>query len=280
MCKYASFVLTKDKVFWSKTTESHSEIIREFNLCEADSTNTRINTVNVEINPGAKWEDLSTWAYKVDQDLLPEWFDDKECEDRTRKALKEKIDKKLLNNFALLDGFLAEIKTIKWLKRHRQPLKKWKVFYGMNLAAARAAAWAAAVAAARAAAWDAARAAGGLLQWMLRGLLRGCCEGCCVDAAGDAAWAAAGDAAWAAARAAAGAAARAAAGDAAGDAAWDAARDAAGDAARAAAGMLREMSDCKLRKLFAPALKSIPNTSSISMSGGKFGSADMRCCAM
>jgi hypothetical protein len=73
-----------------------------------------------------------------------------------------------------------------------------------ELAAARAAAWAAAGDAARAAAWAAAG-----------------------DAAGDAAWAAG----WAAARAAAWAAARAAAWD----AAWDDAWDDAGDAARAAA---------------------------------------------
>ena len=33
MCRAASFVVTKDKVFWSKMTDSHEEIIREFDLC-------------------------------------------------------------------------------------------------------------------------------------------------------------------------------------------------------------------------------------------------------
>ena len=70
MCKYASFVLTKDRVFWSKVTESHEDIIREFNLNECDSSKTRINIVRVELTP-KKFSDLSTWEYRVDQDVLP-----------------------------------------------------------------------------------------------------------------------------------------------------------------------------------------------------------------
>jgi hypothetical protein len=157
MCKYASFVLTKDKVFWSKKSESHEEIIRKFQLCETDSTKSRINILRVELSPTKVWGDLSKWQYKVDQDVLPEWHDPEESERRTRKALAEKIDKKLLKNFKLLDSFLAEINIVKWFKQHGKPLKKWKIFYGKD--------WAAAGAAARAAAWDAARAAAGDVAW-------------------------------------------------------------------------------------------------------------------
>jgi hypothetical protein len=34
MCKFASFVLTKDREFWSETGDSHNDIIRENNLTE------------------------------------------------------------------------------------------------------------------------------------------------------------------------------------------------------------------------------------------------------
>jgi hypothetical protein len=168
MCKYASFVLTKDKVFWSNKTESHEEIIREFDLCETDSTKTRINILRVECSPDKCWGDLSKWIYKVDQDIRPEWFEPQECEARTRKALKEKIGKKLLKNFKLLDEFLTEINTTKWLKQHGKIKKEWKYFEGITWDAARAAARAAAWDAAgdaRAAAWDAAWGAARAAAW-------------------------------------------------------------------------------------------------------------------
>ena len=34
MCKFASFVLTKDREFWSETGDSHNDITRENNLTE------------------------------------------------------------------------------------------------------------------------------------------------------------------------------------------------------------------------------------------------------
>jgi hypothetical protein len=173
MCKYASFVLTKDRCFWLPTSESHQEIINHYKLCEADSTGMRINTVAVEISPLQIFADLSKWIYKVDQDLLPEWYDATDCETRTRKELKKKVDKKLLSIFSDLDKFLASIPKTKFFKPDGHPIKSWKIFYGKTWAAARAAAWAAA----RDDAWDAAGDAAGA-------------------AARAAAWAAARDAAW------------------------------------------------------------------------------------
>jgi hypothetical protein len=105
--------------------------------------------VKVEISPEAIWGNLSGWKYKVDQDFMPEWFDADDCEKRTRKELKNRIGIKLLNNLKLLDDFLLEIKTIKWLRQHWTPLKLWNISEGKNLAAAGAAARDAAGAAAR-----------------------------------------------------------------------------------------------------------------------------------
>ena len=49
MCKPASFVLTKTKVFWSENSDSHDDIIREHKLNESGTRG--INILRVEIAP-------------------------------------------------------------------------------------------------------------------------------------------------------------------------------------------------------------------------------------
>jgi len=49
MCLPASFVVTKKNVFWSIHSDSHEDIIEEFNLHEGNTTNP--NFVRVEITP-------------------------------------------------------------------------------------------------------------------------------------------------------------------------------------------------------------------------------------
>ena len=89
MCRPASMVVTRDKVFWSELSDSHDEIIREFGL--TDEVAGRITLVRVEITPP---EDnfsapLDQWIFRVDQDLLPEWAekDVDKVEARTRDVL-------------------------------------------------------------------------------------------------------------------------------------------------------------------------------------------------
>ena len=88
MCKPASMVLTREKVFWSKTSDSHEDIVAEFNLCDDDVHNVQI--VRVEITPpdDTRFDALlETWQYRVDQDILPDWYDPADAEKRTRIAL-------------------------------------------------------------------------------------------------------------------------------------------------------------------------------------------------
>ena len=91
MCKPASMVLTQHKVFSSKRTDAHAEIIREFELTE--SVAGKICLLKVEITPtgGDMSKPLADWQYRVDQevDALPEWFDAAECEKRTRQHLAD-----------------------------------------------------------------------------------------------------------------------------------------------------------------------------------------------
>jgi hypothetical protein len=88
MCKFASFVLTKDREFWLDESNSHSAIIGKHNLNEWGTRGP--NVIKVEISPTDKiktWPSLKQWAFRIDQDVLPEWHDPAVTEARTRAAL-------------------------------------------------------------------------------------------------------------------------------------------------------------------------------------------------
>ena len=86
MCNFASTVLTKDHVFFG-TTDSHEDIIRERKLHEGAG---RVNILRVEICPMAALDSpIDGWAYRVDQDTMPKWYDAERDEARARAALCE-----------------------------------------------------------------------------------------------------------------------------------------------------------------------------------------------
>ena len=71
MCKFASFVLTKDQEFWSENGDSHSEIISSNNLHEWGTHGP--NIVKVEISPTdkiKKWPSLKAWKFTIDRHKL------------------------------------------------------------------------------------------------------------------------------------------------------------------------------------------------------------------
>ena len=94
MCNFASFVLTVDQVFWSDTSDSHEEIIREHQLHPDGALGP--NILRVEITPPREGDmsDLSQWVYKVDQDILPKWSSDKD-ESRAREAMERRFSKEI-----------------------------------------------------------------------------------------------------------------------------------------------------------------------------------------
>ena len=93
MCKPASMIETADKMYWSEKTDSHSEIITEFGLCESGVRG--VNVVPIEVCPpkGNLSLPLSKWVYSVDyaemSRELPEWYDEERSKDRAKAALKE-----------------------------------------------------------------------------------------------------------------------------------------------------------------------------------------------
>jgi len=88
VCKFASFVLTRDRAFWLPDSDSHSEIISRNAIHESGARG--LNVVKVEIVPGPKikrFDDYAHWILTFDQDQFPDWHDPLRSEERARAAL-------------------------------------------------------------------------------------------------------------------------------------------------------------------------------------------------
>jgi hypothetical protein len=104
MCKEASFIVLRDSVPWSRTSDRHEDIIREHRI-HMDGVGGP-NGVRVEISPSGDTnfdEDPSKWVFRVDQDTLPSWWDKEDAERRTRLALNEWIAAKLVRKGEIRD---------------------------------------------------------------------------------------------------------------------------------------------------------------------------------
>jgi hypothetical protein len=102
MCQFASFVLTKDRVFYSDKSDSHESIIRENGL-HVDGTHGP-NILRVELTPPTNGDlaDFSKWQYRIDQDITPDWAPRcdtaamAETESRVRAALDQRFAKGII----------------------------------------------------------------------------------------------------------------------------------------------------------------------------------------
>jgi len=102
MCRPASMIATKDKIFWSKTNESHTDIIEEFGLRERNVRGEYL-LVPIEIVPPDNdlLLPLDEWEYSIDideyrRDCLPVWYDEEKVERRARAELKEWYRQKII----------------------------------------------------------------------------------------------------------------------------------------------------------------------------------------
>jgi len=96
MCREASFVLTKTKVYWSRTSDSHEEIIAEHKLNESGTRG--VNILRVEIVPPHNDYSIPArkWVFGFDQDLLPKWANKEKDEKRVRRELAKWIKAKVI----------------------------------------------------------------------------------------------------------------------------------------------------------------------------------------
>ena len=89
MCKLKSAIILKDRIFMPDY-DSHSKMLEELKITD-DYINASKVFVRAELSPenGDVFSDIDGWEFSVDQDITPEWFDEKDCTERMRKAVKE-----------------------------------------------------------------------------------------------------------------------------------------------------------------------------------------------
>jgi hypothetical protein len=88
MCKPASMVVVKGyKCVWSRHTDAHTEIRASYGIPENGIG--RVTSVQIEITPpDSNWAaPFAEWAFKVDQDILPDWWDAADAEKAVRDEL-------------------------------------------------------------------------------------------------------------------------------------------------------------------------------------------------
>ena len=89
MCKLKSAIILKDKIFMPDY-DSHSKMLEELGITD-DYINASKVFVRAELSPENEdiFSDIDGWKFSVDQDITPEWFDEKDCAERMRNTVKE-----------------------------------------------------------------------------------------------------------------------------------------------------------------------------------------------
>ena len=89
MCKLKSAIILKDRIFMPDY-DSHSKMLEELKITD-DYFNASKVFVRAELVPENEdaFSDIDNWKFSVDQDITPEWFDEKDCTERMRNTVKE-----------------------------------------------------------------------------------------------------------------------------------------------------------------------------------------------
>lgn len=98
MCQFKSGLAFKNRIVLApEGNESHSDLLRSLNI-EDNHMNASKMFVRIELTPpdGNKAADISKWNYKVDQDIVPDWYeeDTKKYEDMFREEVKSYLKDK------------------------------------------------------------------------------------------------------------------------------------------------------------------------------------------
>ena len=96
MCREASFVITRNRIFWSRESDSHENIIREFGLAHLDTDPPGF--VRVELTPpGNDFRlPITEWIFRVDQDIVPGWWSPGWGEEQVRETATDWLACKVL----------------------------------------------------------------------------------------------------------------------------------------------------------------------------------------
>ena len=96
MCQIKSGIVLKDSIFCPLDYDEHEKMIKELKL---NDTTTKPNFVRVEITPKDNNifnHNLDNWQLKIDQDLRPEWFNEKLAEEGMKKELQEWFEERFV----------------------------------------------------------------------------------------------------------------------------------------------------------------------------------------
>jgi hypothetical protein len=93
MCRIKSAIVLKDSVYMPFDHDHHTKMLEELGIKDDSSFP---NFVRIEITPidnDIFNHNLENWKLKVDQDIIPDWFDIKESEERAIYKLQEWFEK-------------------------------------------------------------------------------------------------------------------------------------------------------------------------------------------
>ena len=98
MCQFKSAICLKDRVF-VPDYDSHNKMLEELHI-EDDFAHASKVFVRVELVPkdDDKTSSVDEWKLNVDQDVLPDWWDKKDCLPRIKAAVKAWCDIHILRD--------------------------------------------------------------------------------------------------------------------------------------------------------------------------------------
>lgn len=111
MCNFKSGVILKNRVVLApEGNESHSNLLESLGI-EDSHMNASKTFVRAELTPkdDNRASDVSTWEYRVDQDIVPDWYevDPERYEEEFRSAVKDWMNDKFVN---ICDCLWTEVK--------------------------------------------------------------------------------------------------------------------------------------------------------------------------
>ena len=98
MCQFKSAIVLKDRVY-VPDHDHHSNMLEELGIPDDFAHASKV-FVRVEVSPadGDALSDVYGWKLKVDQDILPDWWDEKVEAKRVKDAIKEWCDVHILRS--------------------------------------------------------------------------------------------------------------------------------------------------------------------------------------
>ena len=104
MCEFKSGIIFKNRVVLAPLgNESHSSLLESLEV-EDNEFNASKKFVRAELIPPEKYiitSDISKWEYRVDQDIVPDWYsnDPERYEEEFRESVKDFMEKNFTEEF-------------------------------------------------------------------------------------------------------------------------------------------------------------------------------------